>query len=49
MKVLSGLFSQYRGLRKEVYILFFGRIVTNMGSMVWPMLTMILKDRKSVV
>ena len=45
MKVLSGLFSQYRGLRKEVYILFFGRIVTNMGSMVWPMLTMILNQK----
>ena len=34
-------FSQYRGLRRENYVLFFGRIVTNMGSMVWPMLTMI--------
>ncbi len=32
-------FSQYRGLRRENYVLFFGRIVTNMGSMVWPMLT----------
>ena len=36
------LIDQYRGLRKENYILFFGRIVTNMGAMVWPMLTMIL-------
>jgi len=45
MRVFSGLFSQYRGLRKEVYVLFFGRIVTNMGSMVWPMLTMILNQK----
>lgn len=38
-------FSQYRGLRRENYVLFFGRIVTNMGSMVWPMLTMILNQK----
>ena len=39
------LFNQYRGLRRENYVLFFGNIVTNMGSMVWPMMTLIL-DRK---
>ncbi len=39
------LFDQYRGLRRENYVLFFGNIVTNMGSMVWPMLTLIL-DKK---
>ncbi len=39
------LFGQYKGLRREVYILFFGRIVTNLGSMVWPMLTMILNQK----
>ena len=38
-------FSQYRGLRRENYVLFFGRIVTNLGSMVWPMLTMILNQK----
>jgi predicted MFS family arabinose efflux permease len=38
-------FSQYRGLRKEIYVLFFGRVVTNLGSMVWPMLTMILSQK----
>lgn len=40
-----GAFSQYRGLRKEIYILFFGRVVTNLGSMVWPMLTLILSQK----
>ena len=45
MKAIIGLLSQYRGLRKEIYILFFGRIVTNLGSMVWPMLTMILSQK----
>ena len=35
----------YRGLRKEVYILCFGRFVTAMGALVWPMLTLILKSK----
>lgn len=39
------MFKQYRGLRKELYILFFGRIVTNLGSMIWPMLTLILNQK----
>ena len=39
------LFSQYKGLRQEIYILFFGRVVTNLGSMVWPMLTMIMNQK----
>lgn len=38
-------FQQYRGLRRENYVLFFGRVVTSMGSMVWPMMTLIL-DKK---
>ena len=42
------VFSQYRGLRRENYVLFFGRIVTNMGSMVWPMLTMILNQKLGI-
>ena len=41
----TGLFSQYRGLRKELYILFIGRIMTNMGSMIWPMFTLILNQK----
>ena len=45
MKAIAALISQYRGLRREIYILFFGRIVTNLGSMVWPMLTMILSQK----
>lgn len=39
------LFDQYRGLRRENYVLFFGNIVTNMGSMVWPMMTLILDQK----
>ncbi|MBQ7700330.1 MAG: MFS transporter [Clostridia bacterium] len=41
------LLNQYRGLRREIYILFFGRIVTNLGSMIWPVMTMILNQKLS--
>lgn len=41
MKKLK-FFDMYKGLRHEMYILFYGRIVTNMGSLIWPMLTLIL-------
>lgn len=39
------LFTEYRGLRKELYILFIGRMMTNMGSMIWPMFTLILSQK----
>lgn len=39
------LFTEYRGLRKELYILFIGRMMTNMGSMIWPMFTLILSKK----
>lgn len=39
------LFSEYRGLRKELYILFIGRVMTNMGSMIWPIFTLILNQK----
>ena len=39
------ILSQYKGLRKENYVLCFGRMVTAMGSLVWPMLTMILNQK----
>ena len=39
------LLSQYKGLRKEIYVLFFGRIVTNLGAMIWPMLTLIMSQK----
>ena len=39
------LFSQYRGFRKELYILVWGRVVTNMGALIWPMLTLILTNK----
>jgi MFS family permease len=39
------LFSQYKGLKKANYVLFLGRIVTNLGAMIWPMMTMILNKK----
>ena len=38
-------FEEYRGLRRENYVLFFGKVVTSLGSMVWPMTTMILSQK----
>lgn len=39
---ISGLFSQYKGLSKTAYVLFFARLVTSMGAFIFPMLTLIL-------
>lgn len=44
MKIID----QYRGLRHENYILSFGRLVTGLGSMVWPMMTLILSRKMGV-
>ena len=41
----TDMFAQYRGLKKENYILFFGRMMTNSGSMIWPMMTLILNQK----
>ena len=42
MKKLS---NQFGGLKKEIYILFVGKLVTAMGSFVWPMLTFFLTTK----
>ena len=39
------IFSQYKGLERGNFILFFGKIVTNLGAMIWPMMTMILNRK----
>lgn len=41
------IFSQYRGMKKEIYILFIGKFVTAMGAFVWPMLTFFLTEKLS--
>lgn len=42
------LFQEYRGLKKESYILVLGRLVTSMGSMVWPMMLLILRVKMNM-
>ena len=44
-KIFWKLFGQYRGLRRELYVLFWGKAATNMGAMIWPMLTLILSNK----
>lgn len=39
------LLEQYRGLRKEIYVLFFCELIDNAGSMVGPLLTLILSTK----
>ena len=42
---MKQLLTQYGGLKREVYILFVGKLVTAMGSFVWPMLTFFLTTK----
>ena len=42
---MKKLITQYGGLKSEIYILFIGRLVTAMGSFVWPMLTFLLTTK----
>ena len=35
---------QYKHLGKEIYILFCGRLGTSIGSLIWPLLTLILEN-----
>ena len=39
---MKQLIAQYGGMKREIYILFVGKLVTAMGSFVWPMLTFFL-------
>lgn len=45
---MKKLLSQYGGLKKEIYILFVGKLVTAMGSFVWPMLTFFLTTKLGI-
>lgn len=42
---MQKFFTQYAGLKREIYILFIGKLVTAMGSFVWPMLTFLLTTK----
>ncbi len=45
MKRIHDLLSPYRGLPREIYIIFFARIVNAMGAFVWPMMTLLLTKK----
>ena len=45
MKKISALFDPYRGLPKEIYVLFISRIINAMGCFVMPLLTLILTEK----
>lgn len=42
---MKQLITQYGGMKREIYILFIGKLVTAMGSFVWPMLTFFLTTK----
>ena len=42
---MKKIISQYSGLKREIYVLFTGKLVTAMGSFVWPMLTFFLTTK----
>ena len=43
--IMHRILTQYAGLKKEIYILFVGKLVTAMGSFVWPMMTFLLTTK----
>lgn len=45
MKSLNGVFSQYKGLSKEIYIIFIARMINSMGSFVYPLLALIMTKK----
>lgn len=45
MRFLKKYFSMYAHLPKEIYVLAFGRIMTSMGALIWPMLTLIMSEK----
>ncbi len=45
MRFLKESIGRYRGLPKEIYILFFARVINNVGAFVHPLLTLMMTDR----
>ena len=45
MKHPEKFIGQYQNLSREIYVLLWGRIVTSMGSLIWPLMTLILKNK----
>ena len=45
MRFLKNHFSMYAHLPKEIYVLAFGKLMTSMGALIWPMLTLIMSEK----
>lgn len=45
MKFLKESIGRYRGLPREIYILFIARVVNHIGAFVYPLLTLMMTDR----
>ena len=45
MRFLKKYFFMYAHLPKEIYVLAFGKIMTSMGALIWPMLTLIMSEK----
>jgi MFS family permease len=45
MSLIRDLLSPYRGMPREIYVIFAARIINAMGSFVMPLMTIILTDR----
>ena len=45
MKGLKGIYTQYGGMSRSAYVIFYARMVTNMGAFIWPLLTLILSKK----
>jgi len=45
MTKIKNLFDPYRGLPREVYVIFIARIINAMGAFVFPMMSLILTDK----
>lgn len=45
MSLFKTFFAEYRGLPREIYVLFIAHIITNIGSFVQPLLALILTQK----
>ena len=45
MRFLKKHFSMYAHLPKEIYVLAFGKVMTSMGALISPMLTLIMREK----
>ena len=45
MGFLKKHFSMYSHLPREIYVLAFGKVMTSMGALIWPMLTLIMSEK----